>query len=475
MECSHCKLCTRLTDWLSGNNTDSLTDSNRLTVGKVRTVALTASAVFCTTFKYRTNLDVVNTRINDDVSLFVAHHNILWNKNITVRIAEVIKEISSDKTLVESFDNIWFACFDVKDFKTLCSTAVLFTDNNFLWYINKTAGKVTWVGCTKSCIGKTFTSTTRWNKVLQDVKAFTVVSSDRNFDCFTWCIGDKTTHTCKLSDLAHTTTGTWVSHHEDWVVAVKVFLEGIGYIVSSLFPDTKNFFVTLLVWTKTHHKLITNNINFLLCLGNNRLLLGRNNCVTNGNGNSTLCRILIALCLNVVKNNACSYRTVNFDTFINNLLKTRFTNEEVNLKLESVFGDTSVDKAEILRNRIVKDNLTDCCVYNTGFDFSVNFKLTANLDFWVKLNDACLISHHNFINITEYLSFASLTVLIKCKVVRTEDHILCRNCNRLTVRRLEKVACCEHKESCFCLCLCRKRYMDSHLVAVKVSVVCCTS
>ena len=93
----------------------------------------------------------------------------------------------------------------------------------------------------------------------------------------------------------------------------------------------------------------------------------------------------------------------------------------------------------------------------------------------MKLNDACLISHHNFINITEYLSFASLTVLIKCKVVRTEDHILCRNCNRLTVRRLEKVACCEHKESCFCLCLCRKRYMDSHLVAVKVSVVCCTS
>ena len=54
----------------------------------------------------------------------------------------------------------------------------------------------------------------------------------------------------------------------------------------------------------------------------------------------------------MVKNNACSYRTVNFDTFINNLLKTRFTNEEVNLKLESVFGDTSVDKAEILRNRI---------------------------------------------------------------------------------------------------------------------------
>lgn len=83
----------------------------------------------------------------------------------------------------------------------------------------------------------------------------------------------------------------------------------------------------------------------------------------------------------MVKNNACSYRTVNFNTFINNLLKTRFTNEEVNLKLESVFGDTSVDKAEILRNRIVKDNLTDCCVYNTGFDFSVNFKLTANLDF----------------------------------------------------------------------------------------------
>ncbi len=32
-------------------------------------------------------------------------------------------------------------------------------------------------------------------------------------------------------------------------------------------------------------------------------------------------------------------------------------------------------------------------------------------------------------------------------------HILCRNCNRLTVRRLKKVIGSKHKHTCFCLSL----------------------
>ena len=48
MEGTHGKLCTRLTDGLSCDNTNCFTDSNGHTVGKVGAVALSADAMFCT-------------------------------------------------------------------------------------------------------------------------------------------------------------------------------------------------------------------------------------------------------------------------------------------------------------------------------------------------------------------------------------------------------------------------------------------
>ena len=44
----------------------------------------------------------------------------------------------------------------------------------------------------------------------------------------------------------------------------------------------------------------------------------------------------------------------------------------------------------------------------------------------------------------------------------------------MTVRGLEEVACCKHQEASLSLSLCGKGYVNSHLVAVEVSVVSCT-
>ena len=165
MEGSHCELCTRLTDWLSSNNTNSFTNCNRLTVGKVWTVTLTAYTMLCTTAEYGTNLNAFNTAAYDKLSFFFAHHNIIWNQNISVFITEVINQITSHKTFFKAFNYVAFAD-NIEYLETFLSTAVILTDDNILWYVNKTSCKVTWVGSSKSCICKTFTSTTRRDKVL---------------------------------------------------------------------------------------------------------------------------------------------------------------------------------------------------------------------------------------------------------------------------------------------------------------------
>ena len=45
----------------------------------------------------------------------------------------------------------------------------------------------------------------------------------------------------------------------------------------------------------------------------------------------------------------------------NNLSETAFLNNEANLGNKFVTRNSSVNKAEILRNRLIEDNSTDCC------------------------------------------------------------------------------------------------------------------
>src|SRR5699024_7395465 len=53
----------------------------------------------------------------------------------------------------------------------------------------------------------------------------------------------------------------------------------------------------------------------------------------------------------------------------------------------------------------------------------------------------------------------------------SEDHVLRRDSNGMSVLRLQQVVCREHEESCLSLSLGRERYVDSHLVTVEVSVI----
>ncbi len=60
------------------------------------------------------------------------------------------------------------------------------------------------------------------------------------------------------------------------------------------------------------------------------------------------------------------------------------------------------------------------------------------------------------------------------KVVDTEDHILGRECNRLSVCRVKEVCGAEHECPALKLCRLAERNMYSHLVTVEVGVECVT-
>ena len=92
--------------------------------------------------------------------------------------------------------------------------------------------------------------------------------------------------------------------------------------------------------------------------------------------------MLIALSLDVIKHFRSYGCAVNTDALVDDLTEIALLNKEVNLKLEHtvyIFGIT-LNKAEILRNRIVEYNLTECCRNKACILNAVDRFLHANLD-----------------------------------------------------------------------------------------------
>ena len=97
MECSHGKLCTRLTDGLCGDNTDRFTNLYRLTGCHVGTVTFRAYTHVGTAGKNGTDLHTCN-RISLFINAFIhnirrtarCNHMVCFNNNISVFVTNCL-------------------------------------------------------------------------------------------------------------------------------------------------------------------------------------------------------------------------------------------------------------------------------------------------------------------------------------------------------------------------------------------------
>ena len=222
-----------------------------------------------------------------------------------------------------------------------------------------------------------------WNEVFKYVKTFSEVSRDRNFDCSTLCIRHKSTHSCKLTNLVNATTGTWVSHHKDWVELTKVFHHGVCDIRWSLCPNFNCLLITFFICKKTHLILLHNSFDLLFSIGKDNLFLFRNFDIWYGNSYSTSCRILITCGLNLIKHFGCFWSTANSDTLINNFTKLFLTYNKVDFKIKFIFRIWSVNITDMLRNIIIEYNSTDSCTDKFWLFYSVNLLCNFNKNSFV--------------------------------------------------------------------------------------------
>ena len=297
------------------------------------------------------------------------------------------------------------AVVDIINIYTVGAVAIFLTDNNILRNINKAAGQITRVGGTQCGIGKTFTGTAGRNEVFENVKTFTVISSDGNLDGFTCRVCDKSAHTGKLTKLRIVTAGAGVKHHIDGIESLEVLFKLGSNLFCAVLPCLYNIFGALVVGDETSLIILCYLCNLFFSLLKQFFLLRRNCRIANGNRYAASCGILVALSLDFIKDIGCNGCAVNLYAAVDNLTEHLLVDKHVNLGSEKIVGIASVNESEILRNGSIKDNLAESCGCKAGYALAVNLLGHTNSDVYMKTDIALIISHHCLVNAAEGLIY----------------------------------------------------------------------
>ena len=106
---------------------------------------------------------------------------------------------------------------------------------------------------------------------------------------------------------------------------------------------------------------------------NKLFLLLRNRHIAYGDGDRSLCGIFEAVGFDIVKHLSGNSRTVFLYRAVNYLAELFFRRRESDLKIEELCRIASVNKSEILRNRLVEYKTTERSIYYSRVNHAVYF------------------------------------------------------------------------------------------------------
>ncbi len=135
------------------------------------------------------------------------------------------------------------------------------------------------------------------------------------------------------------------------------------------------------------------------------------------------------------------------------------------------------DERVALGQRVVEDRLTQRGVDETvtlvalgSFALEEGQTGDADADLRLQVEGTLVLGQDRLAHRTERTSLTGCTLLDRGQVVEADDHVLRRQGDRTTVRRLQDVVRREHQHAGLGLSLDRQRQVDSHLVTVEVGV-----
>ena len=474
MEGTHGQLSTRLADGLCGDNADRLAQTDRLAVCHIGTVAACADTGLCTAGQQAADLQLGNASSLDLVCIVQVDHLAFRHDHLSGDgVDHIAHSEAADQALAEALD-LLLALVDLRHPQAVGGAAVDLAHDDILRDIDHAAGQVTGVSGTQSGIGQTLTGATGRNEIFQNIQTFTVVGTNGHLDGVTGGVCQQAAHTGQLLDLVHRTTSTGVCHHEDLVVLGQVCRQSLGDLIGGSLPDVDGLGVALVLGDQAAVEQLADLRDLLVGVGDQLVLLGRDDSVTDSDGDSGQRRVLVALCLDGVQHLCTLAAAVAGHAAGDDVGQGLLGHAEADLVLQPVLRVGAVDIAQILRHGVVEDDAADGGVYQTGTLHAVDDHGAAHLDGCVQGDDVLSVSHQSLVLIAEHLACALFVLTNGGQVVAAQDHILRRNGNRCAVRGLQQVAGSQHQHLGLAAGILAQGQMDCHLVAVEVGVECGT-
>ena len=305
------KLGTRFTDGLCSNDTDGFALLNHLAGGKVTAITLGADAVFGLAGEHGADFDLLDGRFVNDFADVLGEFLTGGNDELaSVRMIDIVDRGTTQQFFAQGDDDV-FTFLEGRGGQAAEGAAVLSGDDDIMSHVDQTTGEVTSVSGLKSGIGQTFTGTVGGDEVLQHGKAFFKVRNNgvlNNFVASGTCflrLGHQSAHAGELTNLLLTTTSTGIVHHIDGVEALVVGLEllheGFGETIVGVGPNIDDVVVTLVVGDKTHGVLTEHLFDLFVGLGDEFLLLGRNDNVAQVEREATTESLTVTHVLDVVE------------------------------------------------------------------------------------------------------------------------------------------------------------------------------
>ena len=472
MERTQCQLSTRFTDGLSSNDAHCVSFFGNATNRQVFTITFGTNPTLGFAGQNRTNgyrfypnfFDEFGTLRIDVISCSEDQFIGDW-------IDDIVQSIAAFDTRYERFD-YFVVVFQGSCFQPAQGATVFFEDDHILSNVHQTTSQVTCVGCFKGSIRQTFTRTVRRDEVFQNRQAVHKVGQDGVFDNgttgvtrFPW-FGHQAPQTAQLLDLLLGTPRTRVEHHEYGVeallVAGQLFHERIGDAVVRICPTVDDLVVSFVVGDQTHVVVVPHFVHFALSFFQRILLNGRNNQVSQVEGQPTPESPGKAHFLDFVQEvgSNCKIRQFDyladygFEVFLGHqavLVRNTFRHYLVEQDPTHRSIDQTHDFLSVFRNR------------NTYFDLGVQINFT-----FVEGNDYLFrrVKFHAF-PFHDHISNGSLLL---GDVVQAQYHVLRRQGDRSTVLRVEHVVRCQHQHLGFQNGCLAQRHVNGHLVTVKVGV-----
>ena len=254
------------------------------------------------------------------------------------------------------------------------------------------------------------------------------------------------------------------------MVGLQVGRQSVGNFLGSCLPDLNGVLIALFIRDKTTVEVLHDLFNLLVSRSQDRRLLFGDDSVRHGNGDGGKGGILIALCLDVVQHDSAALGAMLCQAAADDVRQLLLGDLEIDFVIELMFGVGAIHIAQILRDGGVEDDLADSGGDKGGFGAVAKVHGAAHLNGSLQGDDMLGVSHQGFVLIAEHLVVAGVFGVDHGQVVRAQDHILRGHGDGFAVRRLQQVAGSQHQHLGFALCFGRQRQMDSHLVAVEVSV-----